>query len=311
MVEFSMIFAFFAGLFLLLACGDWLVEGAATLSRRFKLSPVFIGVVVIGLGTSLPEIVTTFSAALKGQPDMALGNVVGSNIANIALIFALGLLLYGRAMMPVVQARFDYLVMIGVTALFCALGLLGPLEFMQGLLLVMALMFVLVLMVRRAAHPDEGGQDEGGSLPAAVILVCAGLAGLFMGGELLVKGSIAMAQGFGISAKVIGLTLMAVGTSLPELAATLAAARKREGGMILGNILGSNIMNLLAAVGPSALIHTLPVGHMAQDMFVMVVVALMMGIYMYRPQRSGIPLAVAFLVLYAGYVGWLGLHLQP
>jgi cation:H+ antiporter len=302
MVEMNAYLAFFVGLVILSVCGDWLVSGSARLGRALRLSPVFIGVCIIGFGTSLPELLATVSAAVKGSSGLALGNVIGSNIANIGLIMALGLLLCAKPM-NVRAARMDYLLMLGATALFSVVMLLTDLNRLVALVFLAGLGVSIALSLRQGKkHYDHEDAEDDSPLPLAVFLVVLGLCGLFAGAEQLVDSAIVIAAHWGVPDKVVGLTMVAVGTSLPELAAAIASARRNEGDMILGNILGSNIFNLLAAASAGGLFATLSATGMGLDIVVMVVFAALLGVLFTLPKVSNRVLGLGLAAGYAGYV---------
>ena len=282
MIEMNMYMGFVAGLLLLVFCGDALVKGASQIGQLLRISPVFVGVVVIGLGTSLPEILTTLLAGMKGEGQLAVGNVVGSNIANIGLILAIGLILFGRHGMKTEVGRVDYSLMLGATALFIGLAYYTPeLSTTAGIILLVALVAALTLLVSRSRKAAEA-DDEAAIDPletnwaSALTQVAIGLLGLWLGAELLVNSAIAIATEWHVPSKIIGLTMVAIGTSLPELAATIAAAARRNCGLIIGNVLGSNLLNITAALGLGSLLTPLSTSGMETDMFVMALFAVVL-----------------------------------
>jgi cation:H+ antiporter len=241
-----------AGLGLLLAGGGWLVSGAAGLAWRAGLSPLVIGVTLVGMGTSLPELLTSVRAAQQGAPGIALGNVVGSNIANIGLILGVAAVLSPIAF-PRSTWRRDGLLLLGVTilgALWIAMaaGLGRP----GGLVFHAAFAAWLVWQLRSGGG-DAAETSDLTPLRAGLLLL-VGFAGVLLGAELLVRGAIGAARSLGVSEAVIGLSVVAVGTSLPELATSVVAARRGRADLALGNVLGSNIFNLLGILGVTALI---------------------------------------------------------
>ena len=238
-----------------------LVQGAAQLGRLFKVSDVFMGVVVVGLGTSLPEIMTALMAAFKNDPGIATGNVVGSNIANVLLILGTALVLFGQRSMGFGRGRIDYAIMVFATAVLCVLaatwGEVGALQGGGLLLLLGAVFFVLMYQGRQTFTPPlEETLPQSAPLGVAAKTALA-LAGLWLGSVWLVDGASALAVNYGVPQEVVGLSVVALGTSLPELAATFAAYKTKNGQMILGNVLGSNILNIFAALGLAALVTPL------------------------------------------------------
>ncbi len=283
------------GLVLLILGGDFLVRGAVQVAERLGVSPLVIGLTLVGFGTSMPELVTSVRAALSGAPGIAYGNIVGSNIANILLIVGASALVT-----PVVVARAalrrDAAVMLLVAAAFAALALavpFGPLVGGGFVLALMAYIWLTIQQERRGAptgalHDKEvalGAVDPalepGGTRPAiwtALALALGGLVAILLGGGLLVDGAVTLARTFGISETVIGLTIVAIGTSMPELVTSLMAALRRQGDVAFGNIVGSNIYNILGIGGATALIApgAVPVEIARFDALVMLGVTLLL-----------------------------------
>ena len=256
---------FIAGGLVFLALGaEGLVRGSAALARRLGLTPLVIGLTVVALGTSSPELVVSMEAALTGRGALALGNVVGSNISNIALILGITVLIR-PAVVQLQLLRFDVPLLLACSLLLALALLDGALGRLEGSLFVLGIAGYTALAVcgaRREAEPVHQAFDEALPEPAGaawhdVLFVLAGAGGLVAGGNLLVEGAVAVGQRAGLSEAVIGLTIVAVGTSLPELATSVAAAAKGETDMAIGNVVGSNIFNILCILGLSALVHPL------------------------------------------------------
>ena len=251
-----------AGLVLLLAGGEALVRGASTLATRVGLSPLVIGLVVVSAATSAPEFATTVGAVYQGEPDLALGNVVGSNIFNI--LFILGLSAIIRPLVIKRQlVRFDIPVMVGLSVLLVVLSLDGQISVLDGVMLLAGLTIhtVMSIIVGRRDVADPTSPPD--TLPLnskpvplwlAGVLIIIGIALLVFGAQLLVDGAVSIASGLGVSSLVIGLTVVAVGTSMPELATSLIALRRGETDMAVGNIVGSNIFNIGMVLGLPAVI---------------------------------------------------------
>jgi cation:H+ antiporter len=290
-----------AGLAILAWSGDRLVAGAAALATRLQVSRLFIGIVIVGFGTSLPEVMATISAARLGEPALALGNIVGSNIANVGLILSLVLILSTRAhTLP--ENRRDWFIMLialaGFSALMMLQGDLGP---RSGLWLLGALSLYLWLSLRQSKNgqqPKPAGTVDLSWLLMTVFIL-GGLAGLALGAELLVNGATSLARFLGVSEKVIGITLVAVGTSLPELAAAIAAARQNAMALTVGNILGSNVFNVLAAAGASSLFLPLPLGDFGWDLLIML--AFSVALFPLFTQKARIPFPVVGISLLGAY----------
>lgn len=251
---------------LLLFAADYLVRGAVALARISGVAPLIIGLSVVAIGTSAPEFVTALAAALSDATDMAIGNVVGSNIVNMLLILGIAAMIRPINVAMKVIAR-DAMMVTGATALFVAIGVTGGYNRWQGALLLICLIGYLYLTywAERTANneaalhareaEDVGGVPERGSI--AALFLIGGIVGIVVGAELLVRGGLGIAEVFGVSRTVIGLTLIAVGTSLPELAIVIVASWRGHSDIALGNVLGSNIFNLLGITGAVAIIKPL------------------------------------------------------
>jgi cation:H+ antiporter len=250
-----------AGLVLLTVAADRLVLAAARLARAFGLSPILIGAVVVGLGTSLPEmLVSGLAAGRPGGLDLAMGNIVGSNVANLALVLGLSVVISPITQLRPVLKREGAVVLVA-TLLVTAFAWDAVLSRWEGIALLIALPVALSLLVRwsRDADPvvtaEVDEMIDGDVRPGKEIgFGVASLAVTLLGAQLLVTGAQAIAQDLGVSEAMIGLTLVAVGTSLPELATAVAAARRRENDIVLGNVLGSNMFNALAVGGVAGIV---------------------------------------------------------
>lgn len=252
------------GLILLFLGGEGLVRGAVSIARRLNISELVIGLTLVGFGTSVPELVTSLQAVQRDAVGIAVGNVVGSNIANILLVLALAVLLQPILVNLSAIAR-DTGVMISATLFLCALLWFDQFGRLSGGILVGTLVcyivFSLILDQRRENPVAEMHAAEGEAVAArfplavGLVMALAGLVGVIIGANLLVEGSVTIARQFGLSEAVIGLTIVAVGTSLPELATTVVAAARGRGDVALGNVIGSNIFNILGILGITALVH--------------------------------------------------------
>ena len=293
------------GLVALLAGGDLLVRGAVGVARRFGVSPLVIGLTLVGFGTSAPELVTSLSAALAGAPAIALGNVVGSNIANILLILGVAALIRPVAAQMAGLPR--EAAWVGGSALaLAALAVSGQIPTWSCVCLIGFLGFYLWGAFRSSSVPSDDLSIPTDPLPKAATLLVIGLALTIGGAIALVDGATGIARAYGVPEAVIGLTLVAVGTSLPELATTVMAARRGQSDVALGNILGSGIFNILGILGTTALVVPLPVdASLLPDIGVMLAsTALLIGLLFWttciRRKSGGM-----FLLLYAGYMAWL------
>ena len=254
------------GLVILLLAGDALVRGSVNLSLRLGVPALIVSLTIVAFGTSAPELLIAIKAILEGSPGIALGNVVGSNTANILMVLGLPALLYGLHT-SYCDTKKTYVFMLVATVVFIGLAFFSPMAFFHGLILLALLAYVLWDAFREAqahraqsANAAEEELDEvEGADPAMpgrriAIYMVLGLIGLPLGADLLVDGAVNLARTIGVSETAIGLTLVAIGTSLPELATTLMAAYRRQADVALGNVIGSNMFNLLAIMGIATLV---------------------------------------------------------
>ena len=256
------------GLVLLLFAGDALVRGAVNMSLRLGVPALIVSLTIVAFGTSAPELLISIQSIFDGVPGLALGNVVGSNTANVLLVLGIPALLAAMHTQDC-DTRSSYLQMLGATGLFILLCFMGPFTWTSGLILLAALAAMLIWAGREASkHRATGAGDDDDDIEGAdpslgwakiSFFLIAGLIGLPLGAKFLVDGSTSIARGFGVSETVIGLTLVAVGTSLPELATTVAAALRGQADVALGNVIGSNMFNLLGIMGVASLFGTIPV----------------------------------------------------
>jgi len=297
----------------LVMSGDFLVKGAVALSDRLGIPAFIVGLTIVAFGTSAPELLISIQAVLSGVPGMAIGNVVGSNTANILMVLGLPAVLFGLDAAET-DLRKNYALMIGGSLLFIYLASLGVFSYGSGMILLAALAVVLGLALRdtlqepkRADAADislEGGAVQDAALPVWKItgLICVGLVGLPYGANLLVNNATEIARSYQISETTIGLTLVALGTSLPELATTLASAIRRQADVALGNVIGSNVFNLLAIMGVTAFVGPIPVSPqlLSADLWVMLAASLILApfvVYRLRINRlMGALLTAAYLV---------------
>ena len=287
----SNIFWFFAGLVALVVGADLLVRGASRLALSFGISPLVVGLTIVAFGTSAPEVAVSVNAALDGKGDLAIGNVVGSNIFNVLFILGVSALIT-PLVVNMQLIRQEVPIMLGASLLLLVLSLDGSLSMTDGALLfalVLAYTVFLIVQSRRESAADRaeawpegepaapGGWDS--KLPVQIALIVVGLAGLVLGSEWLVSASVAFAKAWGVSDLVIGLTIVAAGTSLPEVATSIMAAIKGERDIAVGNVVGSNTFNILGCLGLSGLVSgdlglAMAPSLLAFDIWVMLAVAL-------------------------------------
>jgi cation:H+ antiporter len=254
-------FLLFLGLAILLAGGKILVDGASGIALKLGMSAGLIGLTIVAFGTSAPELLVSVNAALKGNSDISIGNVIGSNIANIALVLGMSGLVY-----PILIKRnhlkFEYLITLLVSFLFFGLSYNGVISTLEGILLFGLFTGFNVYLFKTSSNDDsevvEIVHAKNLSWFKSIIYFIGGIIGLYLGSELLVENAVSISREFGISERIIGVTIIAIGTSLPELITSVIAAISKQTDLALGNILGSNIMNILSIIGLTAIIK--PIG---------------------------------------------------
>lgn len=259
-----------AGLVLILFGANYLVDGSSSIARRFGLSEFVIGLTIVGIGTSTPEMVVSFLSAFQGKADMAIGNIVGSNIFNTMLILGVTALICPltitrnaiRRDIPLNIIVTMLLIVLGLNATLFGIGEGDVLSRVDGAILLAIFAWYMWSSFKNDSVDDESEDIKSYSLGVSVLLIIGGLAALVIGGRLFVNAATEIARLFGVSDKFIAITVMAAGTSMPELATSVVAAIKGRGQLALGNVVGSNISNILLILGGSALIHPLSFGGM-------------------------------------------------
>ncbi len=308
------------GLVLLLGGGESLVKGSVAIASRLGVSRLLIGLTLVGFGTSMPELVASLQAALAGSPGVAVGNVVGSNIANILLILGTAVVI-----LPITTNRSGFArdgsVLIGASLLMVGVALTGELGRAAGVAFLLALLGYTVFTYfseKRAhaatasVHEAEADFVEGGGMAMlpAVLLAFGGIAAVVAGASLLVTASIEIARAANMSETVIGLTLVAVGTSLPELVTSVMAAIRRQGDVAFGNVIGSNVFNILGIAGTTAVVKPLqvPPQILSLDIWVMLAASLLLVLFAVTGWRVSRREGLLFLLAYAAY---LSVQLSP
>lgn len=292
------------GLIGLFIGGDALVRGAVGIARQLAMPPLLIGLTVVGFGTSMPELLVSVDAALSGVPDIAIGNIVGSNIGNILLIIGLSAIVWPMARVGGTITR-DAAVMMAAALILIPVFWLGEIGRISGAALFAGLIVYLIWAYRHSRNtPPEG--DEGATAPVwqSLLWLVFGLAALVLGARALVSGATSIARDFGLSEAFIGLTIVAIGTSLPELATSLIAAFRRQSAIAIGNIVGSNIFNVLGILGITAVITPIPVAErfLRFDLPVLIgVTAVLAALLLLRPAIG----RLHGLVLLVGYVAYV------
>jgi cation:H+ antiporter len=304
------------GLVLLVGAGDALVRGAVALSLQLGIPAIVISATVVAFGTSAPEMLISIEAAMENAPGIALGNVVGSNIANVFLVLGVPALIVPIAGCGPDGHRNLYL-MLGATALFAGLILGGTLYWWGGLALISVVLFMvwdslrIGLAARNGANAEALAElveledvDPEMARWKMLLLIAAGIIGLPIGAELLIDGARGIALDFGISEAAIGLTVVAVGTSLPELATTVTAAFRRHADVAIGNVIGSNIFNITAVIGAAALVNPLAVPDeiISRDLWVMIGASLLLTPFVLLCRPIGRLTGAAALLFYGAFI---------
>lgn len=303
-----------AGIVLLFLGGESLIRGAVAGAKRMGVSPLLTGLVVVGFGTSAPELVVSVDAAIREQPDIAVGNIVGSNIGNILLILGLCAVICPMNVHPLALRR-DGVVVVAASLLFIVLAWSGALGRWEAALLLAMLTAYLMWAYwteRNQSLPEaemhSAEAEELSAIPSSTAMIIVALVlGLIMligGSQLLLYGAIGLAQSIGISEAVIGLTIVAMGTSLPEMAVSVIAALRRHADVAVGNILGSNIFNVLGILGISAFLQPLPIAARVSqfDQWIMLGSASILLLFLYTGMRLSRWEGAALLGGYAAYI---------
>lgn len=302
------------GFIILVAAAEIMVRGAVILAEKIGVSPLVIGMTVVAFGTSAPELMVSLQAAIAGSTGLAIGNIVGSNIANVWLIMGAACLVTPILAKPDAMKR-DVILLMGGSLLFTWFCLQGELDLIAGIaLLIVFGTFLGFSYFREKADPEmqkehleeieelEKGMPK--NVPLALAATVLGILGLAFGADMLVKGGSEVARSFGVSEEVIGLTLFAFGTSLPELAASVVAAYRGHPDVAVGNVVGSNIFNMMLVGGIVAAVKPIPVPDQVAgfDIWVMLVATVMLLPVLLGWMKLGRKYAFVFFVLYLGYV---------
>jgi cation:H+ antiporter len=291
------------GLLILIFGGDFLVKGAVALAIRMKISMVVVGLTVVSFATSAPEMIVSVYAALSGHPDMAIGNVIGSNIANISLVLGLTAIIFPLSFKQRLY-KFDVPVMLIVTALFIVfLHTDSSLVRWEGIIFIAVLIVFTVYLIARSRKEDKLNEpiaENQLSLAKLLSFLILGSVCLYIGSRLLVDSASSLASALGVTDRVISVSIVAFGTSVPELAASIIAAYKKEKEMSLGNLIGSNIFNILAVLGVTSIIHPIHVvesGLLSNDIWWMAAVSLIILPLMFLFHKGHIGRIEGFILL--------------
>lgn len=306
-----------AGLVILLVAGDFLVKGAVSLSLKLGIPALIVSFTIVGFGTSAPELLIAIQSAMEGVPGIALGNVVGSNTANVLLVLGVPALLFTMDTSKADTKR-TYIQMMAASVIFAALCFMGPLYIWQGLVLLVMLAamlgdaFFCARKARKGAGdvaPDELAEleDADPNMPVwqMVGYMAAGLIGLPFGASILIDGALGIARDYGITEEVIGLTLVAIGTSLPELATTVVAGYRKQADVAMGNVIGSNMFNLLAIMGIASFFGPIGVApqFLTMDLWVMLGASALLALFVFFKLKLSRIWGMVFLAAYVIYIG--------
>ncbi len=295
------------GVVLLYLGGEALVDGASDLAARLGLRPLVIGLTVVAFGTSAPELAATMTATLDGSPSLGFANAVGSNTANIGLVLGSGALLTQlHTSTRFIRRELPFMILVGALLFpLASNGVIGRTEGVALFGLLLLYLWILLRTEERTAREDRA--PELPDLGKAIGFVVLGAVLLVAGAKALVAGAVQIAELLEISERVIGLTMVAVGTSLPELASSIAAARRGEGEMVLGNVVGSNVFNVLCILGIVAMVRPIEVDAAAvqPDLVVMLGLSLLVVPFIWLGRRLGRRSGVTLLLVWAAYIVWL------
>ncbi|MFH1111573.1 MAG: calcium/sodium antiporter [Patescibacteria group bacterium] len=309
-------FLFIIGFIVLIKGADWLVDGAASLAKKWGISTLVIGLTVVAFGTSAPELIVNILASINGNPDIAIGNILGSNIANILLILGISAIIFPLTVKRGTIWKEIPLAILAVIAVALMAndiliegGNWSGLTRIDGLMLISFFIIFLyyAFETSKAGHTDDIKMKIY-SLPVSLGLVTVGLISLTLGGKWVVDGAITIARSLAISETVIGLTIVAVGTSLPELATSVVAAYKRNADIAVGNVVGSNIFNIFFILGLSAVISPLPFSAaLNTDVLVTMIATILLFMVMFIGKRHTLERwqGIGFIGLYLFYIIWL------
>ena len=309
---------FLLGFVLLIKGADFLVDGAAAVARRFNVSDLVIGLTVVAFGTSTPELFVNIVASARGNTEIAVGNVLGSNICNVFLILGVSAVIYPLSVSKGTvwkEIPFSLLAVIVLGMMAndrliddAASSLLARIDGLVLLAFFTIFLYYSFAIAREIEGIDEHLPAKTGGYARSFMMVAGGLAGLTLGGKWIVDGAVALAQRFGMSESLIGLTIVAVGTSLPELATSAMAAYKKNVEIAVGNVVGSNIFNIFFVLGISATIKPLPVQARSNlDIGVVILASLLLFFFMFTGKKRSLDRweAIVFLCLYCGYIAYL------
>ena len=302
------------GLAALLLGGEWLLQAAVAAASRWRVPKVVVGMTIVSFATSLPELITSVRAALGGYPDLSLGNVIGSNIANLGFVLGV-ILLFGRIQVQKSFYQFDWPVVFGVSLMFLFFLYDGTISYVDGiflLLLLGAVMYYLIVYQPTVVIQESTATEATKSWMWIGCFAAIGSLGLTFGSEWLVQGAVGLARAYDVSERIIGITLVSIGTSLPELVASGMAIIKKEQGISIGNLIGSNLFNILTVLGVTAVIHPLQAADerlLAFDIWVMIGFAFVLLPLVFFPKRLQLSWREG-LILLGAYLAYMAVTLS-
>lgn len=301
------------GLFVLILGGDFLVRGASSIALRSHISPLVVGLTIVAFGTSAPELLISIKAALVGSPDMTMGNVVGSNICNLALVLGVTALI-GNIKVQQDSIKIDWPVTMGSSLLLYLVVRSGEsiINTYEGITFIGLLLTYTIFIIRksrketkalRSVEAELDVPDSSSSLTRDLLYIAGGCLGLYFGADWFVGGAQKLASALGVSERVIGITVLALGTSLPELVTAIVASVKKETDLALGNLMGSNIFNILSILGITSIIKDIHVSEqiISHDMTVMIGLTLLILPLMLYKRTMGKPAGALLLLVYLVY----------
>jgi len=309
------VFFIIVGFALLILGADWLVNGASSIAKKFHIPEIIIGLTIVSIGTSMPELFVSTTSALEGLSDMSIGNVVGSNLCNLLLILGLSTIIKPVKFQKETRL-FEIPMCLIFTVIFIVLcntgGTINKVEAVLLLLLFLLFIIYTIFMAKKQSSQEKQKEvkTQKKLLPILkdILWIVLGVIGLKIGGDLAVDNAVNIANYFGVSEKIIGLTILAVGTSLPELVTSVTAAIKGNSDIAIGNIIGSNIFNMLLIIGVAAFINPISYNFSYNmDLMVLVVATLILALFPVIPPKNEMSRAngIIYFLMYVGYIGYL------
>ncbi|WP_288221925.1 calcium/sodium antiporter [uncultured Clostridium sp.] len=305
------------GFILLIKGADIFVEGASNIAKKFGIPPIVVGLTIVSIGTSAPELAVSLIASFEGNNGITIGNVLGSNIFNTLMVLGVTSIITPILIKKSTMLK-DYIVNIVVTISLFMLTF-GRILFnkevglsrLSGIILILGCVVYTLYLIKTAKSEGEDNETNNNiKILASIIKIIVGIAGIILGGNLVVNSASNIAYSFGLSDKLVGLTIVAIGTSLPELVTSIIAAIKGENDIAIGNVLGSNIFNILLILGVSSSINPILISSsLLVDILFLIVVSLILGVFMFKGKKDKLALGkiegLTLVILYIGYMGYI------